>query len=290
MTRTISRSVIFVAMLLSVLLVRDAWRVRGGSEFSTNSLIGKAFQYQLQTVSGRPGLSATGGIELYPCGSHLLKCNNPKVFDIDLYGPNGRTPNAKAVAAIHRVGGYAICYIDAGTWEDWRPDANVFPSYLLGLPNGWPGERWLNISDLGVLLPIMKKRVAECARAGFNAVEFDNVDGYTNDTGFTITAKEQIRYNEALARLAHIYGLAVGLKNDYGQIRTLESYFDFAVDEQCVQYHGCNLLEPFISAGKAVFDVEYEGRVLDNCRRLPKGISLTQKSLALLPLPYGVCA
>lgn len=29
------------------------------------------------------------------------------------------------------------------------------------------------------------------------------------------------------------------------------------VNEQCVQYHECNLFQPFIAAGKPVFHIEY---------------------------------
>jgi hypothetical protein len=35
-------------------------------------------------------------------------------------------------------------------------------------------------------------------------------------------------------------------------------YFDFALNEQCFQYNDCAPLLPFIKAGKAVFQVEYE--------------------------------
>ena len=43
------------------------------------------------------------------------------------------------------LGRKVVCYIDAGTWEDWRPDAAQFTTSLLGRSNGWPGERWLDV-------------------------------------------------------------------------------------------------------------------------------------------------
>jgi hypothetical protein len=41
----------------------------------------------------------------------------------------------------------------------------------------------------------MRARVEMCRSKGFNAVDFDNVDAYTNDTGFHLTAAEQRAYD-----------------------------------------------------------------------------------------------
>jgi hypothetical protein len=96
-----------------------------------------------------------------------------------------------------------------------------------------------------------------CRSKGFDGIELDNVDGYSNDTGFPLTAADQLRYNRALADAAHARGLSVGLKNDLDQVTDLVSAFDWALDEECFQYSECNLLVPFVQAGKAVFNVEY---------------------------------
>jgi hypothetical protein len=61
--------------------------------------------------------------------------------------------------------------------------------------DGWPGERWLDIRRIGALRPIMKARIAKCARKGFDAVEPDNIDGYQNRSGFPLTGSDQLRYN-----------------------------------------------------------------------------------------------
>ena len=88
-------------------------------------------------------------------------CVTPQVYDIDLYAADGVTPDAAAVAAIHAAGAHAVCYVDAGTWEDWRPDAGAYPASVLGNTNGWPGERWLDIRATAVLLPIITARVGQ---------------------------------------------------------------------------------------------------------------------------------
>jgi endo-alpha-1,4-polygalactosaminidase (GH114 family) len=184
---------------------------------------------------------------------------------------------ATTVAALHRSmpGRGVVCYIDAGTWENWRPDAAKFPKYLLGLKDGnWPGERWLDIAKFdGVLGDIVRARVEMCRSKGFNAVDFDNVDAYTNDTGFRLTAADQRAYDIFLANTAHSLGLSVALKNDIEQIPELMPYFDFAVDEQCFHYADCLTsqnggmygLNQFVAAGKAVFDIEYQLRLSQFC-------------------------
>ena len=41
----------------------------------------------------------------------------------------------------------------------------------------------------------MRRAWQMCARKGFDAVEFDNVDGYQNATGFPLSGADQFRYN-----------------------------------------------------------------------------------------------
>lgn len=198
------------------------------------------------------------------------------LYDVDLFDTSRAT-----VRRIHARGRHVICYIDAGTWERWRPDAKRFPRDVLGKGNGWPGERWLDIRRLDVLRPLMRWRLDLCRRKGFDGVEFDNVDGYANSTGFPLTAGDQLRYDTWLADAAHARGLTAALKNDLGQVGRLLPYFDYAVDEQCFQYQECGKLEPFVRARKAVFEVEYR-KVSDFCRRARRlGFSAIRKSLSL---------
>jgi hypothetical protein len=43
---------------------------------------------------------------------------------------------------------------------------------------------------------------------------------------------------------AHHFGLSVGLKNDVGQIHELQPYFDWALNESCLDYDECNDYSP----------------------------------------------
>lgn len=178
------------------------------------------------------------------------------VYDIDLFD----TPQAK-INKLHKRGSKVICYFNAGAFEEWRQDAGSFPSAVLGNPlDGWPGERWLDVRRIDQLAAIMRARLDLAKTKRCDAVDPDNVDGYTNNTGFAITAADQLNYNKWLAAEAHARGLAIGLKNDLEQIADLVIYFDFAVNEQCVQYRECDLLLPFVRANKAVFGIEYKGK------------------------------
>ena len=168
---------------------------------------------------------------------------------------------------IHKYKAKAICYISAGTWEKWRPDAKKFSAAVKGKSNGWRQEKWLDIRQTALLLPIMQTRITMCKNKGFDAIEFDNVDGYLNNTGFPLSNLDQVYYNSLLANMAHAAGLLAGLKNDSNQITELLPFFDFAINEQCFQYQECDQLRLFINANKAVFNVEYKLKPSKFCRQ-----------------------
>lgn len=180
---------------------------------------------------------------------------------VSMYDIDGFNSAASDVTAMHNAGIKVVCYISAGTYENWRSDASKFPASILGNGNGWPGEKWLDVRDVqkpnSVLLSIMTARLDMCKSKGFDGVELDNVDGYANSTGFPLTASDQAIFNSVLANASHQRGMFVLLKNDLGQVSALLPYFDAALNEQCNQYSECGGLTPFIQAGKAVFNAEY---------------------------------
>ncbi|KAK6500188.1 hypothetical protein TWF481_010538 [Arthrobotrys musiformis] len=164
------------------------------------------------------------------------------------------------VQALKAKGMKVIAYLSAGSWENWRSDAASFPKSIRGKDlDGWPGEKWLDIRQISTLRRLMQKRVLKAKAKGFDGVDWDNVDGYTQKSGFAITAAHQIAYNKMLADISHNLKMTVALKNDLDQAKTLARYFDYAVNEQCSYYDECDLLEPFLSSGKAVVGLEYPG-------------------------------
>lgn len=186
-------------------------------------------------------------------------------FDVQMYDVDLFDVPAATVSHLQAQGRAVVCYMSAGSFEDWRIDAGSFPSEVLGRSNGWPGERWLDIRRIDILGPIMEARLDLCALKGFDGIEPDNIDGYSNDTGFALTAADQLAYNIFLADAAHARGLSIGLKNDVEQAAALEPWFDWALNEECFQYGECGLLSVFIRNGKAVFHVEYESALDEFC-------------------------
>jgi hypothetical protein len=196
------------------------------------------------------------------------------VYDIDAES------SAATVAALHAQGRHVICYVDVGSWEPDRADAGKFPASVRGNKmDGWD-ENWLDIRQIGVLEPLMAARFDTCKAKGFDAIEPDNVDGYANSTGFSLTAADQLAYNRTIAQLAHQRGLGVALKNDLDQTGALVSSFDFAINEQCAEYSECSALSPFVSAGKAVLQVEYNVALTAFCGKYP-GFSSMRKHVSL---------
>lgn len=181
-------------------------------------------------------------------------------YDVQMYDVDLIDSSAETISNLKAAGRVVVCYFSAGSWEDWRPDAGEFPDSVKGKTmDGWPDEKWLNISNLELLGPIMEARLDLAVAKGCDGVEPDNVDGYANDTGFPLTAEDQLAYNRRLSDEAHERGLSIGLKNDLDQIPGLLNWFDWALNEQCFEMDECELLEAFVRAGKAVFGVEYQG-------------------------------
>jgi hypothetical protein len=161
-----------------------------------------------------------------------------------------------------------ICYFSAGSWESFRADAGRYPETVKGKPlDDFPDEKWLDIRSLDILMPIIESRIDLAAAKGCDGVDPDNMDGYSNDSGFSLTGADQLKFNRAVASAAHRKNLAVGLKNDLEQVAELVGDFDWAVNEQCFEFEECQLLSPFIAAGKPVFGIEYSGDFEAICKQ-----------------------
>ena len=160
------------------------------------------------------------------------------VYDIDLFD----TP-IETLATLRADGRVVICYFSAGSYEGWRPDAAEFGVGDLGATlDGWEDERWLDVRADSVRT-VMAQRLDLAVERGCDGVEPDNVTAFDNDTGFDITADDQLEFNRFLAEAAHERGLLIGLKNDLEQIPELVDHFDFAVNEQCHEYDECDPLD-----------------------------------------------
>ncbi|WP_068714055.1 endo alpha-1,4 polygalactosaminidase [Vibrio tritonius] len=209
---------------------------------------------------------------------------NVTIYDIDLFDSS-----TTFITSLQAQGRKVICYFSAGSYENWRSDAADFDASDLGNDvDGWPNEQWLNINSTQVR-NIMLARLDLAQSKGCDGVEPDNVDGYVNSSGFSLSYNDQLSFNRFLANAAHKRGLAIGLKNDLDQISDLVDYFDFAVNEQCFEFSECSALTPFINANKPVLNAEYLNTyVSDSSERASMCTSSVNLGLSTLVLPEAL--
>ncbi|KAH7149716.1 glycoside hydrolase superfamily [Dactylonectria estremocensis] len=180
---------------------------------------------------------------------------NVSIWDLDMYD-NDET----VFTALIEDGKHVICYFSAGSYEDWRDDADDFAKADLGDDlDGWEGEKWLNISSPAVR-EIMKTRIKYAADKGCHAIDPDNVDGYQNENGLNLTEADTISYVKFLSEEAAQYNMSTGLKNAGGIISDVLDYVHFSVNEQCIEYSECETFAAFIDADKPVFNIEYPSK------------------------------
>ncbi|WP_165971701.1 endo alpha-1,4 polygalactosaminidase [Meridianimarinicoccus aquatilis] len=176
-----------------------------------------------------------------------------KVIDLD-----ADSVSRAQISALKARGVKTICYVSVGTVENYRDDAGQFPESVMGVVyDDWPNERYLDIRQRDVLVPLMQARFDRCKALGFDAIEPDNMDLFENDTGLDISMQDQANYMAELVAYAHRIGLEIGQKNAPELIPYMHDRFDFIIFESCFYYDFCDDAEPYISAGKDVLATEY---------------------------------
>ena len=227
------------------------------------------------TGTSVPGTSATAGrdwIALTPGTSWQWQidgetidesilddvANPKKMFDVDLFATDAAT-----ISRLQTKGIVVVCYMETGGWESYRPDAASYPEAVLGEQvDGYPDERFVDIRQLDVLMPILRSRLDLAASKGCDGIEPDLDDTYaSDDTGFPLSQADQLVFNRAVADAAHQRGMSIGLKNgataDGSFERAMVEFTDWALNEECNVYDECAGYAVYIAAGKAVFQVEY---------------------------------
>ncbi len=189
-------------------------------------------------------------------------------FDYQLGGAYEPAPEVQLVARDRTDapadGLYSICYINGfqtqpGERELWPADTLLTIDGELAVDPDWPDEVLLDTSGSGkreAILGIVGPWIEGCARDGFDAVEFDNLDSFTRSHG-VLTLDNNVALASALAEIAHNAGLAVGQKNaaEYTTRLKQEAGFDFVVAEECAAYDECAAYTAVY--GDAVIDIEY---------------------------------
>jgi hypothetical protein len=194
-------------------------------------------------------------------------------------------PNAGVIDTLHRLGKVVVCYLDSGAWESYRPDAALFPPSVIGNGTGWDGERWLDVrpASRARFAPLIWSRMDVARSIGCDGVEPDQNNPIGNGPGFPITVADQTSWYLEVASQAHARSLSVGMKNGIENIdASTVGAFDWALNEECFQYDECDTLLPFVRAGKAVFQVEYQGNPAVFCPLAKQdGFSTLKKHLEL---------
>jgi Glycoside-hydrolase family GH114 len=218
------------------------------------------------------------------------------IWDTDLFQdsntagagiPTGASP---VVRALHVSGKYSICYLEAGAYQTGFPDASDFAAADYGhrakryRMQGYGNEWWFNIAGFrhyvagrtssltGAAVNIaagLNRRIGWCALEGQDAIEPDDLDGYTNRgaTGVTgggwhLSRADSAGFERWLAHNAHAHGLAIFQKNDPANAAGNVGSFDGMIIEECNYYRDpCSGrggdATPYLRAGKPVLNAEY---------------------------------
>jgi len=163
-------------------------------------------------------------------------------------------------------GRYNVCYVNG---FQTQPDAKRFWLHRRDLllhdargrivaDEAW-GEWLLDIRTPATrerLARIVGRWTAGCARDGFDAVEYDNLDSFSRSGGL-VTARQAKAFARLLVADAHEAGLAAGQKN-WAEWDGSAAGYDFAIAEECGRYDECGAYTA--AYGDRVLVVEYRAR------------------------------
>lgn len=198
--------------------------------------------------------------------------------DVDFFVLDLFEASADEVLALHQQGRVVAAYVAAGSHEPWRADAGDFPASALGepLPN-YPSERWLDVRDQEVRR-LQTARIQLAADKGFDGVHLSSLDAYAQNSGFSLSADDQLEYARFLAQRARALGLAAGLSSAWELADQLAPSYDFAIHQGCLARGDCAELDPLRDLERPVFDLETTGTPEEICPRAAAlGLAVTLK-------------
>ncbi|MFK7602729.1 endo alpha-1,4 polygalactosaminidase [Deinococcus sp. SM5_A1] len=212
---------------------------------------------------------------------------------ITLIDLDGFETTAAQVDSLKKQGLYVVCYINAGSYEPYRPDSARYPARLkLGVDPSWEDEAFVDVRDVfrprSVLADILQERLRICHKKGFQAVEPDNLQNDENVPGGVISLQDQVDFSGWLADEAHAQGLAIFQKNGPDKVllkdrtgRRLADKFDGILNESCQEFDECAPLAEYVRRGKPALNVEYKQKFLNCAEARRLGINSMFKDLYL---------
>jgi hypothetical protein len=236
---------------------RGRVRYKRPPSFATN-------QWYWELSPSQPGLAGLPATHApYPAPG------SANIWDTDLFQDSNRadagipTGPSPVVRAIHAAGHYSICYVEVGAYQQGFPDNGHFArSDYGGLGDratqmqGYSNEYWFNLTGFrhyvsghrgtlrGAAVNIaqaLDKRFGWCKSERQDAVEPDDLDGYTNkstggQTPWGMTQADAAGFERWLAYDIHSHGLAAFQKNDGANATVGARMFDGMIIEECNYY------------------------------------------------------
>ena len=193
-------------------------------------------------------------------------------------------------------GVYNVCYVNGFQTQPnqkrfWRRHWKLVLKHR-GQPvvdSAW-GEWLLDIrtgKKRRALRAIVGRWTKRCAKDGFDAVEFDNLDSWSRSKGL-VKRRQAKAFAATLVRRAHRAGLAAGQKN-WAEWNGSTAGFDFAVAESCAQWDECGRYVE--SYGGLVLAVEYSAKSFARaCADYGARLAIVRRDAALSPTgPHAWC-
>ena len=177
-------------------------------------------------------------------------------FDYQLGGAYPPPPGADIVvrdsSADPEPGLYSVCYVNGfqtqpGDLDAWRETPDLLLRDEDGEPvadPGWPDEFLLDTSTSDRrerIAEVLTDTIDRCAEAGFDAVEFDNLDSYLRSDE-ALTSDDNLALATDLVALTHDRGMGAAQKNTVEEAERgkEEVGFDFAITESCGAWSECD--------------------------------------------------
>ena len=147
---------------------------------------------------------------------------------------------------------YSVCYVNVfqtqpGDLDAWRETPDLLLRDEDGEPVadlGWPDEFLLDTSTSDRrerIAEVLTETIDRCAQAGFDAVEFDNLDSYLRSDE-ALTSDDNLALATDLVALTHERGMEAAQKNTVEEAERgrEEVGFDFAITESCGAWSECD--------------------------------------------------
>jgi len=193
--------------------------------------------------------------------------------------------------ALPAPGRYNVCYVNGFQAQPGDDAMWAAMDLILEDASGQPviDPDW-NEALLDVRTPTKRTAIAAivggwiagCKRAGFDAIEIDNLDSYARSRGL-LTEDHAVAMMRLFADAAHAEGLPIGQKNAAELVgRRAELGTDFVVTEECNRYRECDV---YVGAyGDDVLVIEYRrADFTTGCTTWGARLSIALRDLDLVP-------